>query len=66
MTVVDQLGYVTIYLDAGDGDTVSVRLNNIKPTATDQDVYDVATTVAGLLAYPIDSIRRTLRKDYSA
>ncbi len=66
MTVIDQLGYVTIYLDIGEGDTVSVRLNNIKPTATDQDVYDVATAVAGLLAYPINSIRRTKRSDYSA
>ncbi|HXK70940.1 MAG TPA: DUF1659 domain-containing protein [Caldisericia bacterium] len=66
MTVIDQLGYVTIYLDIGEGDTVSVRLNNIKPTATDQDVYDVATAVAGLLAYPINSIRRTKRADYSA
>ena len=66
MTVIDQLGYVTIYLDIGGGDSVSVRLNNIKPTATDQDVYDVATAVAGLLAYPINSIRRTKRSDYSA
>jgi len=66
MTVVDQVGFVSIYLDAGGGDTVSVRLNNIKPTATDADVYDVAVAVAGLLAYPVDSIRRTLRKDYSA
>ena len=66
MTVIDQLGYVTIYLDIGEGDTVSVRLNNIKPTATDQDVYDVATAVAGLLAYPINGIRRTKRSDYSA
>jgi len=66
MTVVDNLGYVTITLSAGGDDTVSVRLNNIKPTAIDADVYAVADAISELLNYPVDSIQRTSKKAYSA
>ena len=61
MTTVDQIGYSTIALTLAGDVTVSVRLSNIKPTATDLDVYDVCVAIAGLLDYPIASILRSER-----
>jgi hypothetical protein len=66
MTVVDNVGYVSITLSAGGDSTVNVRLSNVKPTALDADVYAVVNAIAGLLNYPVDSILRTSRKTYSA
>ncbi len=31
--------------------------NKIKSSALDQDIYDVATSIAGLQKYPVDEIR---------
>jgi len=31
--------------------------NKIKSTALEQDIYDVATAIAGLQKYPVDEIR---------
>jgi len=61
MTAVDQVGYVTIGFNGPDDKIVSVRVNNIKASATDQDVYDVATSIAGLLQYTVASILRSER-----
>lgn len=61
MTAVDQVGYVTIGLNGPNEKIVSVRVNNIKASATDQDVYDVATSIAGLLEYTVASILRSER-----
>jgi len=61
MTAVDQVGYVTIGLNGPDEKIVSVRINNIKATATDLDVYDVATSIAGLLQYTVNNIMRNER-----
>lgn len=33
-------------------------LNNVKSTATDQDLFDVATALAALQEYPLNSISR--------
>ncbi|MGB9682874.1 MAG: DUF1659 domain-containing protein [bacterium] len=35
----------------------------IKPTATDQDVYDFAVALAALQEYQVDSITRTDQKE---
>jgi len=34
------------------------NLDNVKPTASDQDLYDVATALAALQDYPLNSITR--------
>lgn len=33
-------------------------INNVKPTASDQDLFDVATALAGLQQYPLNGITR--------
>jgi len=35
----------------------SKTFNKVKSAATEQDVYDVATALAGLQKYPVDEIR---------
>lgn len=35
----------------------SKTFNKVKSTAIEQDIYDVATALAGLQKYPIDEIR---------
>ncbi|NLI11388.1 DUF1659 domain-containing protein [Pelotomaculum propionicicum] len=34
------------------------NLNNVKPAAADQDLFDVATALAGLQGYTLNSISR--------
>ena len=58
MTAVDQAGFVTIQLTNGDS-TVSVRLASLKPTATDADIYTVATAIAAVLDLPLAAITRS-------
>ncbi len=55
MTIINQTGYATLYLQGPNDSTLSVRLSNIKPTAVDADVYAVAQAVSSLLAYPLES-----------
>lgn len=33
-------------------------LNNVKPAASDQDLFDVASALAGLQEYPLNGISR--------
>jgi hypothetical protein len=61
MTAVDQVGYVTIGLNGPNEKIVSVRINNVKASATDQDVYDVVTSIVGLLQYTVNNIMRNKR-----
>jgi len=61
MTAVDQVGYVTIGLNGPNEKIVSVRINNVKASATDQDVYDVVTSIVGLLQYTVNNIMRNER-----
>lgn len=44
----------------GNGNPVyrNRSLNNTKPAAADQDLYDVATSLAGLQEYTLSSISR--------
>lgn len=63
MTIVNKTGYVTMTLSGPNDTTLSVRLNNVKPTAVDADVYAVATAVADLLAYPLESSLRVERAE---
>lgn len=60
MTSVDQAGFCTIGLTSGES-VVSVRIANIKPTATDADIYSVASALVALLDLPLASITRSER-----
>ncbi|MGB9885719.1 MAG: DUF1659 domain-containing protein [Moorellales bacterium] len=44
----------------GQGNPVyrNQRYTNLKPSATDQDAYDVGAALAELIAYPVAGIRR--------
>jgi hypothetical protein len=37
----------------------TLRFSNVKPTATDQDMYDVAVSLSGLMASSLVEIVRT-------
>ncbi|UWG96470.1 DUF1659 domain-containing protein [Dehalobacter sp. DCM] len=44
---------------AGGGPVLRQKsLTGVKATATDQDVYDVAVALSGLVDYPLTDIRR--------
>jgi hypothetical protein len=66
MTTVELNGYVTVYLSTGGEDRVSFNLRNVKSTATDQDVYDIVTSIVALLEYPVDEILRHEKSNLTA
>ncbi|RJQ31398.1 MAG: DUF1659 domain-containing protein [Peptococcaceae bacterium] len=46
-------------VDAGGNPVYRNRnLNNVKPAAADQDLYDVATALAALQEYPLNGVIR--------
>lgn len=52
---------------AGNPTYNRVRYSRLKATAADQDVYDVAAAIAGLMAYPLAAVeRQTLTRLTSA
>jgi len=46
--------------DSGSGNPIlrNRSLNNVKSTAADQDIFDVATALAGLQEYSLNGITR--------
>ncbi|HXK51495.1 MAG TPA: DUF1659 domain-containing protein [Caldisericia bacterium] len=66
MTTVELNGYVTVYLSTGGEDRVSFNISNVKSSATDQDVYDVVTSIVALLEYPVDEILRHEKSNLNA
>lgn len=55
---------IVLQLNGGtrqDGSVITVRrvINNVKTTATDQDVYDVAVAIASLQSLPVLTVIRT-------
>jgi len=59
---------VQIKFDLGtDGNgkklTASKSLSNIKPSAADQDIYDVVSELTALQSYPVASIRKVAQSD---
>jgi hypothetical protein len=65
MTVTEKNGNLVLVLNTGTKlrrETVT----GIKPTASDQDLYDIANAIADLLNDGVQEIRRVSAKDYSA
>ena len=66
MTVTEQDGTLAFSFDNGSGGTRRESVRGIKPSATDQDVYDCGVSLTGLVADALVEMRRTVSKTYSA
>jgi hypothetical protein len=64
MTAIEMNGTLELILTSGSK-TRRESIRGIKPTATDQDLYDIATAIANLLNDPLQDIRRVSTKSYS-
>jgi hypothetical protein len=49
-----------------DTSTRRESIRNIRPTATDQDLYDIGLAIANLLNDTLSDIRRVVTKAYAA
>ena len=65
MTVIEKNGNLVLVLSDGTK-TRRESVTGIKPTASDQDLYDIATAIADLLNDTVQDIRRVATKSYSA
>ena len=64
MTVVEQEGSLQFTFDDGLGETRVESVRGIRANAVDQDVYDCAVGVSGLIADATVGLRRSSLKDY--
>jgi len=65
MTVTENLGSLEIVFTVGSKTRREI-IRNIRTTATDEDLYDIAVAIANLLSDPVANIRRVSTKSYSA
>ncbi len=65
MTVTENLGSLEIEFTVGTG-TRREAIRNIRTTAIDQDLYDIAVAIANLISDTVAEIRRVSTKSYSA
>jgi len=65
MTVVESPGRLEIVFSLPDEKTRRESILNIRPTASDSDLYDIAVAIANLVNDPLDSIRRVVTKEYA-
>jgi hypothetical protein len=65
MTVTENAGRLEIIFALPNSKTRTESIMNIKPTALDQDLYDIGSAIANLLNDTLADIRRTLSKSYS-
>jgi len=64
MTVIEKNG--TLVLVLNDGTKLRREsITGIKPTASDQDLYDIANAIANLLNDTVQEIRHTSAETYS-
>jgi len=52
------LSQIRLQLNAGNNRFVYRTINNVKPEASDQDVYDVAVAIASLQSLPLVKVLR--------
>ncbi len=65
MTVVESPGRLEIVFSLPEEKTRRESILNIRPTASDSDLYDIAVAIANLVNDPLDSIRRIGYKEYA-
>ena len=66
MTVVENPGSLGMIFAMPGDKTRSESIMNIRPTAADQDLYDIGLAIANLLTDPLSDIKRTMSKSYAA
>jgi len=66
MTVTENASRLEIIFALPNNKKRTESIMNIKPTALDQDLYDIGSAIANLLNDTLADIRRTLSKSYSA
>ena len=66
MTVVQNPGRLEIVFALPGDKTRRESIMNIRPTATDQDLYDIGVAIANLLNDTLSDIRLVSTKAYSA
>jgi len=66
MTVVQNPGRLEIVFALPGDKTRRESIMNIRPTATDQDLYDIGLAIANLLNDTLSDIRLVSTKAYSA
>ena len=66
MTVTEENGRLELRFDAGNGKVRRESVTGVKPSATDQDVYDVATGIANLISDALEGIYLRSVKSYAA
>ncbi len=66
MTVIEKLGRLYFTFQDANGNTRRESITGIVPNASDQDVYDVGTAIAGLISDNLANLSLLSHKDYQA
>jgi len=66
MIVVENPGSLGMIFAMPGDKTRSESIMNIRPTATDQDLYDIGLAIANLITDALSDIRHTITKVYAA
>ena len=66
MTVVQNPGRLEVIFSLSGGKTRRESIMNIRPTATDQDLYDIGVAISNLLNDTLSDIRLVSTKAYAA
>ena len=66
MTVVENPGSLEIIFALPENKKRMESIRNIRPTALDQDLYDIGNAIANLLNDTLSDIRRVVTKVYAA
>jgi len=66
MTVTQNPGRLEIVFSLPGNKSRTESIMNIKPTAADQDLYDIATAIANLIEDTLFDVRLRGSKSYSA
>ena len=66
MTVTQKLGRLEVIFSLPANKTRRESIMNIRPTANDQDLYDIGLAIANLLNDTLSDIRLVSTKAYSA